>query len=149
MDLCGTLCTPGQVLEDSLLQVWTKNMILSISTTDPNKLMLNLGISIQFSVEHVDHTLHNLCQLTLSEVNPTQILLIFESMQHCRNDREQEKTLLTHFCCCFHATYISNLDTWWFVVVQGDHIKYIVAITVGLYFEVYCIFKSYFAQKSL
>ena len=22
-DLCGTLCTPGQVLEDSSLQVWT------------------------------------------------------------------------------------------------------------------------------
>ena len=75
------------------------------------------------------------CQLTLSEVNPTQI------------------TLLTHFCCwwwCFHATYISSLDAWCFVVVQGDHIKYIVVtsmVVITVYFEVYCMFKSSKAMK--
>ena len=42
-------------------------------------------------IQHADHTLHILCQLTLSEVNPTQILLIFVSMQHFRDDQEQEK----------------------------------------------------------
>ena len=115
----------GQVLEDSSLQVWT---ILSISSfvlfcTESQIINADLGfqhfkllrftnkieflaISIQFSIEHANRTLHISCQLTLSEVNSTQILLIFESLQHCRNDQEQEK-LLTHFCCwwwCFHAS---------------------------------------------
>ena len=35
-------------------------------------------------------------------------------------------------------------DAWCLVVSQGDHIKYIVVITV--YFEVYCMYKSYFAR---
>ena len=154
-------------------------MILSIPTTfvlfctEPQIINADLGfqhfkliikiykqdwISIRFSIQHADHTfctLHISCQLTLSEVNSTQILLIFESMQHCRNDQEQDK-LLTHFCCwwwCFHASIFLALmlvpppprDAWCFVVPQGDQIKYIVVITV--YFEVYCMFKSYFAQK--
>ena len=64
-----------------------------------------MGISIQCSkIQHADHTLQIWCQLTLSEVNPNQILLIFVSMQHCHAG----KTLLTHFCyccCCFYASY--------------------------------------------
>ena len=49
-----------------------------------------------------------------------------------RRDTWFENRLVTNFycCCCFHATYISNLDAWCFVVIQDDHIKYIVAITV-------------------
>ena len=106
-------------------------MILSIPTTfvlfctEPQIINADLGfqhfkliikiykqdwISIKFSIQHADHTfctLHISCQLTLSEVKSTQILLIFESMQHCRNEQKQEK-LLTHFCWwwwwCFHAS---------------------------------------------
>ena len=55
-------------------------------------------------------------------INPTQILLIFESIQYCRNDQGQEQLLYTFCFVCFHATYISELDTWCFVVIQGDHV---------------------------
>ena len=116
MDLCGTLCTPGQVLGH-------KNMIKFIINffyiRAPNKLNTDLGfqhfinllrftiwiqdwISIQFSIHHADH-IHILCQLwtdPFRSINPTQIHLIFESMQYCRNDQEREK--LPFFV---HATY--------------------------------------------
>ena len=53
-------------------------------------------------------------------INPNQIPLIFESMKYYKNDQEQEKLFLTLFFC-FHATYF-YLDTWCFVVIQGDHV---------------------------
>ena len=93
MDLCGTWCTPGQVLEDSTTSSDIKHDFINFYYRAPNKLMLVcMGISIPCGkIQHADHILHILCQLTLSEVNPTQILLIFVSMQHCRKNQEQEK----------------------------------------------------------
>ena len=82
------LCTPGQVLGDSSL-LGHKNMSFINFYRAPNELMLiwdsnilNLirfttliqdWISIQFSIQHADHRLHILCQLTqYRSINPTQ-----------------------------------------------------------------------------
>ena len=69
-------------------------------------------------IQHADLTLHILCQLSLSEVNPTQILLIFESMQHCRNDQDQEKLFKTFLLLLFsffmpHIFLSLMLDALW------------------------------------
>ena len=53
-------------------------------------------------------------------INPTQILLIFESMQYCRNDQEQEK-VFEHFFFVF-MPHVFLTYTWCFVVIQGDHV---------------------------
>ena len=71
----------------------------------PNKINADLGFQhfkiLRFTnkIEFLFSLVFNMliiyctfqCQLTPSEVNSTQILLIFESMQHFKNDQEQEK----------------------------------------------------------
>ena len=81
----------------------------------------------EFTIQHADHMLHIKPTDSFRCINPTQILLIFESMQYCRNKLPRTgESLFKHFFIfvCFHATYISNLDTWYFVhvVIQGDHV---------------------------
>ena len=92
MDLYGTLCTPGQVLEDSSL-LGHKNIILLISSSTEHQMLIWDSLLIKIYNPHIFLT------------------LILDALEDS-----------------FKVT-----------------IKYIIAITV--YFEVYCLFKSHFAQK--
>ena len=124
----GLFCTEPQIINADLRFQHFKLLRFT------NKIEFLFLFSLVFNmlIIHFVHCTFYVSWLFQKFNNSTQILLIFESMQHCRNDQEQEK-LLTHFCCwwwCFHASIFLALmlaprDAWCFVVSQGDHIKYI------------------------
>ena len=72
MDLCGTLCTPGQVLEDSSL-LGHKNIILLISSTEHQMLIWD-SLLIKIYNPHIFLTLildalQDSCKVTMYKIH--------------------------------------------------------------------------------